>query len=173
MPHSEHKIAIHPPGYETDSQKFAELFVTQALTYLDTPTRKYTDPETGMTPDGFDCSGLVTRVLTDIGFAPPPEIRHSNEYFDEWGLTVHPSFRAKGDLVFFSAGGIWPTHVGIMVDKENFIHARPKLGNVLIEPLRQQPIAEREGQIYPENPIGFKRAAFRDGRWRFYPRIGS
>ncbi len=172
MPHPERKIDIHPPGYETDARTFADLFVGQALTYLDAPTKKYTTPERGMTrEDGFDCSGLVTRVLTDIGFAPEPDIRHANEYMDKWGIAIHPEFKQKGDLVFFSWSGAFPTHVGIMIDEEHFIHARPKLGTVRIEPLEKRLIKPQYGQIYPENPIGFKRAAFQDGRWRFYPNI--
>lgn len=155
-----------PPLVESPQLRFADIIVEQALRYEGTPTRRYTDPESGMNPEeGFDCSGLVTRVLTDVGFAP--EVRHANEYFNQWGVPVHEELRRKGDLVFFSARGRWATHIGIMVDEESFIHARPRFETVLIEPLRDQMIiGEPEEQLYIRNPIGFRRAAESNGRWR-------
>lgn len=162
----ERKPHVTPSIFELDELRFADLLVQQALAYEGKPTRRYTDPVHGMDPDeGFDCSGLVTRTLTDVGFSP--DVRHANEYFNQWGVPVHFELRRKGDLVFFSNKGRWATHVGIMVDEESFIHARPRFDRVLIEPLREQIITgDSAEQLYIRNPIGFRRAAESNGRWR-------
>jgi len=63
-------------------------------------------------PDGFDCSGLVYWVYSQLGLEVP---RSTHEQF-AWATPVEMSLMQPGDLVFFentSSGGI--SHVGIYV----------------------------------------------------------
>lgn len=128
---------------------------------------RYTNPEAG-----FDCSGFVSFVLTQAGIALPDyigldgerrTIRHASEFWDHFGVAVHPDLRQAGDLAFFSRNGSFPTHIGIVVSTNAFIHAPGRDGTaVTIEPLVTTPITHDESspyrQLYSQNPIGFKAA---------------
>ncbi len=112
--------------------------------------------------EGFDCSGFVTFLLTKLGIAFPAGVRHCDEYFNRFGDFVHEGLQRSGDLVFFSANGIFPTHMGIMTDKTHFVHAPGQDGlTVKIDPVVKKPIPIHESyaekQIYNTNPIGYKR----------------
>ena len=128
-------------------------------------------PELGQSPEsGFDCSGFVRYVLTVAGLALPDylrvdgktsQIRHTNEFFDYYGLAVQSSRKLPGDLIFFSSHGWGPTHMGIVKDFDHYIHApgydgqeveesEIKLNN--IEPNS----SKRHRVIYDQNPIGYK-----------------
>lgn len=154
---------------EAPQEPFAlnELLKLQALEYLGSKTRKYTDPHNGLDPElGFDCSGLVRRVLNDMDYPISRDLRHANEFFNFLGIGVHEEARRAGDLVFFSYNGIWPTHVGIMVNQDEFIHARYTNTEVCIEKLEPRlKIANHPEQVYFKNPIGFKRLAVPEGRY--------
>lgn len=81
----------------------------------------------GATPDdGFDCSGLVRYVLALHGINVP---RTTAEQFDR-GPEIDRPQTSPGDLVFFSTTGPGPTHVGIVIDERQFIHA-PGTGAVV------------------------------------------
>lgn len=118
--------------------------------------------------DGFDCSGFVTFVLNQAGLTIPDyigqdgenrPIRHANEYWDNYGIAVHEGLQQGGDLVFFSHNGLFPSHVGIMLDEGEYIHASGRDNpSVEVKPLifRQIPVTDREQAIYSRSPIGFK-----------------
>ena len=74
---------------------------------------------------GMDCSGLVQYVYAENGIALP---RLVTEQFAV-GKPVPLSKVQPGDLVFFSPKGP-PTHVGIVVDRDTFVHA-PKTSTVV------------------------------------------
>jgi cell wall-associated NlpC family hydrolase len=69
---------------------------------------------------GFDCSGLVYWCYRQYDSVLPRTVR--GQY--RLGVAVaRPELRA-GDLVFFStASGLQPSHVGIMLNHDRFIHA--------------------------------------------------
>ncbi len=139
--------------------------VSMALEFLGYPCIHYQGPLLGKSETGFDCSGFVTFLLEKIGLAQE-QIRHCNEYFDFFGVFVHCAQR--GDLVFFSQSGTYPSHMGIMISDGKYIHARKNgQGIVRIESLKQESISqERRDQVYFRNPIGFKRLAIKNGRYQ-------
>lgn len=86
-------------------------------------------------------------------------IRHTNEFWDSYGIAVHDDFRQVGDLIFFSRKGSFPTRIGIVRDADSYIHA-PGINEskVEIKSISYETIAKRgiERQFYARNPIGFK-----------------
>jgi cell wall-associated NlpC family hydrolase len=126
-------------------------------------------PELGQSPkNGFDCSGFVRFVLNKVGLAIPEytgqdgvrrPIRHTNEFWDTYGIPVHDECRQRGDLIFFSRRGSFPTHIGIVRDEESYIHSPgTDESKVEVRPISYETIAKRsiERQFYTRNPIGFK-----------------
>lgn len=122
-----------------------------------------------MDPDnGFDCSGFVTFLLRRLRWLDDTTIRHCNDYFDRYGILVHSLYRVPGDLVFFSRDGTRPTHVGILVSHDVYIHAPGMDGSLIHQSrlLARDIPTESPNKLYSSNPIGFKRPALQQGRWR-------
>ena len=74
----------------------------------------------GSSPSGFDCSGLVYYVLTQLGYSayrsPVDQYKH--------GTYVEKSALKAGDIVFFAGtGAAGISHVGIYAGNGQFIHA--------------------------------------------------
>ena len=86
----------------------------------------------GSDPSGFDCSGFVAYVFAQQGLALP---RTVSEQYD-WGRQISPNSLEPGDLVFFSTAAPGPTHVGIAVSADEFVHAPSSRGVVRVERLR-------------------------------------
>jgi cell wall-associated NlpC family hydrolase len=76
----------------------------------------------GASPGGFDCSGFVMYVFSQMGISLP----HSSYAQYGYGSPVSLSQLQPGDLVFFDGLG----HVGIYVGGGSFIHA-PHTGDVV------------------------------------------
>jgi cell wall-associated NlpC family hydrolase len=76
----------------------------------------------GESPAGFDCSGLVAYVYSQVGVSLP----HYTGAQWNMGVPVARSDLQPGDLVFFDGLG----HVGIYVGGNEFIHA-PHTGDVV------------------------------------------
>lgn len=148
-----------------------EEFVREALKYVDYPSMHYKGHSYGQDERGFDCSGFVSFVLKRIGIPVSPEIRHSDQFFDYFGILVHEGLQERGDLVFFSYNryaniGVVPTHMGILISKTHYVHSPGRDGErVKIAELKKEDIEPSSGQIYKFNPIGFKRPAVKDGRY--------
>lgn len=79
----------------------------------------------GTTPDGFDCSGLVQYVYSQLGISLS---RTSGEQ-DTNGWAVSRNELKAGDLIFF-ANRQGVHHVGIYIGDGQFIHA-PMTGDVV------------------------------------------
>lgn len=139
------------------------------MRWLGYPALRYRGSEKGQSPDeGFDCSGFVKFALTRTGILTPNHIRHASEFFDHFGVLIHWGFHKTGDLVVFSRNGCIPTHIGIVVEKDTFIHSPGRDGTrVTLSKLAQRPIDTQDdaNAIYSINPIGFKRIAIKEGRW--------
>jgi NlpC/P60 family len=73
----------------------------------------------GTTPSGFDCSGFVTYVYSNYGVNLP---RTSADQYNA-GTSVSTNDLEKGDLVFFSTYKPGPSHAGIYLGDDEFIHA--------------------------------------------------
>lgn len=151
-----------------------EGIVRLAVAYCGSRSIKYRDASQGMCPEnGFDCSGFVTFLLKTLDIPLDDSIRHCNEYFDRFGILVQSGQQRRGDLIFFSRNGFFPTHVGIMVNSEWFVHAPGKDNTVVCLERIQPTHINRQGPevIYNQNPIGFKRitqgrSASANSRWQ-------
>ncbi len=87
----------------------------------------------GNTPDGgFDCSGLILYVFRSSGapMLPPRTVAQLHR----WGRTVPRDALRTGDLVLVGAGST-PTHAGIYVGEERFVHAPSSGGTVRMDSL--------------------------------------
>ncbi len=78
----------------------------------------------GTTRVGVDCSGFVLNVFHSIDRAMP---RQSQDQASV-GEGVDLSSAQPGDLVFFNTSGAGVSHVGIMLDYPEFIHASTSRG---------------------------------------------
>jgi cell wall-associated NlpC family hydrolase len=76
----------------------------------------------GSSPRGFDCSGLVAYVFSQIGVSLP----HSSYAMFGMGTSVSIGELQPGDLVFFTGA----SHMGIYIGGGQFIHA-PHTGDVV------------------------------------------
>jgi peptidoglycan DL-endopeptidase CwlO len=74
----------------------------------------------GASPSGFDCSGLVMYVYSQLGISLP------HYTVAQWNATQPVSSPAPGDLVFFNGLG----HVGIYIGGGRFVDA-PHTGSVV------------------------------------------
>jgi peptidoglycan DL-endopeptidase CwlO len=104
--------AAPPPDGSRSSQ-----VVSIALQYLGVPY-----VWGGMSPSGFDCSGLVSYVYAQIGISLP---HHAASQWN-YGVPVPYDDLQPADLVFFSGLG----HMGIYIGGGQFVHA-PHTGDVV------------------------------------------
>ena len=73
---------------------------------------------------GFDCSGYVQHVFAMLGYHIP---RTADAQFDA-GMRVTGKTIAPGDLVFFQTYASGPSHVGIYLGNDRFVHASSSHG---------------------------------------------
>ena len=104
--------AAPPPDGSRASQ-----VISVAMQFLGVPYRWG-----GMSPSGFDCSGLIAYSFAQIGVSLP---HHAASQFG-YGYPVSRSDLQPGDLVFFDGLG----HMGMYIGGGSFIHA-PHTGDVV------------------------------------------
>jgi peptidoglycan DL-endopeptidase CwlO len=114
-----------PPPPPAEAASFSPVLET-ALGLLGSP---YLDG--GTTPDGFDCSGFTQWVFGQHGVALPRETRDQFAV----GTAVAAGLVNSGDLLFFSTVAPGPSHVGIALDQDRFVHAPSARGVVRVERL--------------------------------------
>jgi peptidoglycan DL-endopeptidase LytE len=85
----------------------------------------------GNTLVGIDCSAYVKKVYSLVGVSLP---RSAREQFAE-GKPVDNSELSMGDLVFFKTYASFPSHVGIYLGDNLFIHASSRSKKVTIDSL--------------------------------------
>ena len=85
----------------------------------------------GNDPSGFDCSGFVQYVFGQHGIRVS---RTVGEQFRE-GIEVSSDTLQPGDLLFFSTEGRGPSHVGMAIGGDEFVHAPSSRGVVRVERL--------------------------------------
>jgi cell wall-associated NlpC family hydrolase len=88
---------------------------------------------------GVDCSGLVKMLFAKLHIQLP---RSSREQIQS-GKEISIDQLEMGDLVFFFTQGETPSHVGIYVGNNRFLHAEQKAGRVIITDLNQPWYAKR------------------------------
>lgn len=113
----EEEIRIEETEVEGKLEGDVKAVLEEAFEWLDTPYA-YGRQDKGV---ATDCSGLVMVVFEKtIGCKLPRNSAKQAEYCEEVS-SIHPK---PGDLVFFITNkGDKINHVGIMIDKEKFIHA--------------------------------------------------
>jgi probable lipoprotein NlpC len=78
----------------------------------------------GISKNGIDCSGLVYQTYrTKLGINMP----RSTEYQSKTGQAIKQEQLRAGDLVFFKTG-LFTRHVGMYIDKGNFLHVSTRNG---------------------------------------------
>lgn len=110
-------VATPPDGY---------AIAGTALSFRGVPYRNG-----GSDPSGFDCSGFVWYVFGQHGLAVPRTV--AEQY--RAGAAVTGNSLEAGDLVFFSTTAPGPTHVGIALGADEFVHAPSSTGEVRVERL--------------------------------------
>ncbi|MEN6567990.1 MAG: NlpC/P60 family protein [Veillonellales bacterium] len=87
----------------------------------------------GNSPGGFDCSGFIYYIFIEHGVSLP---RMADAQFNE-GASVEKAALLPGDLVFFETYEPGPSHVGIYLGDDKFIHASSAAGQVIISDLNK------------------------------------
>jgi cell wall-associated NlpC family hydrolase len=133
--------AAIPPGAEAEAETppaparpGGSSVVTTALGLRGTPYRNG-----GSDPSGFDCSGFVQYVFARHGLALPREVRDLYRVGD--GIDLD-DVRA-GDLLFFQTISRGPSHVGVAIGGDRFVHAPSSRGVVRVERYRASYWASR------------------------------
>jgi cell wall-associated NlpC family hydrolase len=102
----------------------------------------------GTTLRGLDCSGFVQKTFAFFNLDLP---RSAREQFRE-GAEVAKADLSPGDLVFFRTYAIYPSHVGIYLGDDRFIHASSRDRRITVDSL--------DTPYYMERYIGAKRLLF-------------
>jgi cell wall-associated NlpC family hydrolase len=76
----------------------------------------------GVSPKGFDCSGLVYYSFKQAGKTLP---RTAGEMYRK-GTAVSKKNLRNGDLVFFNTNKKGASHVGIYIGSNKFVHSSSK-----------------------------------------------
>ncbi len=84
----------------------------------------------GSDPSGFDCSGLVWYVFAQHGLHVPRTVAEQYRTGSQAQGDLEP-----GDLLFFSTTTPGPSHVGILIGNDEFVHAPSSTGQVRVERL--------------------------------------
>lgn len=110
-------------GKITDRQHH---IIEEAYTWLGTPYR-YAGVDKG---DGVDCSGMVMKVYETV---TGEKIPRNSAKQAEFCSRLDADDVDAGDLIFFATGSDPEkvSHVGIIIDNENFIHASSSKGVVV------------------------------------------
>jgi cell wall-associated NlpC family hydrolase len=85
----------------------------------------------GTDPTGFDCSGFVYYVFAQHGVTVPRTVLEQSRA----GRPVAHDQLEPGDLLFFSTVSAGPSHVGISIGGDEFVHAPSSVGQVRVERL--------------------------------------
>ena len=106
----------------------AQILLSMARQYVGVPY-----VWAGRSPSGFDCSGFIYYVFDQLGYGLP---RMAGGQF-EVGIPVSRNSLEPGDLVFFETYEPGPSHVGIYIGNDQFIHASSGAGHVTVTPLNK------------------------------------
>jgi len=121
-------------GHKTASEIKVDLVLKTAKSNLGVPYSWG-----GASPTGFDCSGFTSYVLLKNGINVP---RSAALQYNS-GIAVSKSNLKPGDLVFFTTYKSGPSHVGIYLGRNQFIHASSGAGEITISDLNNPYFAPR------------------------------
>ena len=128
-PGTQSRDTIQPPVLPSPQESAVDGYalVGTALSFRGTPYRNG-----GADPQGFDCSGFTQYVFAQYGVPLPREVR---DQFDQGKSVKSDEELAAGDLLFFTTVAPGPTHVGIAIGGDQFVHAPSSTGVVRVERL--------------------------------------
>jgi len=81
-----------------------------------------------MSPRGFDCSGFIGYVMRSAGVSMP---RTTSAMWAQ-GRPVRRDELSVGDIVFFNTTRPGPSHAGIFIGHNQFIHSSSGFGRVTV-----------------------------------------
>lgn len=87
----------------------------------------------GKDKSGIDCSGLTSTLYLNVY---QKKISPSTKVLLSETKRIKDSEKREGDLVFFNIGSDKPTHVGVYLQNNKFLHASSKKG-VMISDLNE------------------------------------
>ncbi|MES9683400.1 SH3 domain-containing protein [Gottfriedia acidiceleris] len=136
---------------QTDSNKVdsnnAQSFDVQTLI---TKSKKYSGVPYiwgGETPSGFDCSGFISYVFKESGLSLP-RTNVAGYWYNSSNLKTVDDFQ-PGDLIFFQNTYTYgPSHMGIVINNNEFIHASSSSGVT---------ISKINNSYWNQHFLGFKR----------------
>jgi len=128
-----------------ESDEFTEKSVREKLTLFAKKLINIPYKFGGNSILGIDCSAYVKKVYGLLGMDLP---RTAREQFNE-GQTIEKEELSIGDLVFFRTYASFPSHVGIYLGNDLFIHASEKGKKVKVDSL--------EAPYFVKRFIGAKR----------------
>lgn len=135
---SDQKADKDPPPKEVDVVSSSNTDVIQvAQSLIGTPY-----VWGGQSPSGFDCSGFIHYVFQEEGITLPRTVA------EIWNYTSPVTERSIGDFVFFETYKAGPSHMGIYIGDNQFIHAGSSRG---VE------ISELSNSYWQEKYMGTKR----------------
>jgi cell wall-associated NlpC family hydrolase len=127
FPSPGNRPVLAPPGVPGPSATAAVGVMDLVGTALALRGIPYLNGGTG--PSGFDCSGFTQYVYARHGVLLPREVR--DQYAG--GTPVEDDDLKVGDLLFFTTVAPGPTHVGIAIGGDEFVHAPSSRGVVRVE----------------------------------------
>ena len=134
----------------SNSEELAELSIRERLIIFAKKMLHLPYKFGGNSPFGIDCSAYVQKVYSFIGLALP---RSAREQF-RFGDVIDKDELSIGDLVFFRTYASFPSHVGIYLGNNLFIHASSKTKRITIDSL--------DTPYYLKRFIGAKRVILDD-----------
>ncbi|UPM53622.1 C40 family peptidase [Gottfriedia acidiceleris] len=101
----------------------------------------------GETPSGFDCSGFISYVFKESGMTLP-RTNVAGYWYNNSNLKTVDNFQ-PGDLIFFQNTYTYgPSHMGIVINNNEFIHASSSSGVT---------ISKINNSYWNQHFLGFKR----------------
>jgi peptidoglycan endopeptidase LytF len=95
---------------------------------------------------GIDCSGYVKKIFSRFNVYLP---RTARDIYYKSGYSISKRNLDTGDLVFFTTYAKYPSHVGIYIGNDEFIHASSASRKVTIDSINKQ--------YYKKRYVGAKR----------------
>lgn len=128
--------AFIPTQHIIDINEKINNWVDTAFKFLNTPYKWG-----GRNNKGIDCSALIQLSLQTAGINAPRDTKDQEKM--EWEQVPNLSLIDKGVLIF------WEGHVGVMVDKENLLHANATSMSVIVESLDKVIKRHKKNNIGP------------------------